>query len=361
MRELQQKYKADFQSFDKETWNNCLNLFQDACLYQSWAYDRARAGLDGFTHMILRKGDSLVAAAQIRLYRFPVIGGGIAYVFWGPMWRSYQVPENKENFRQAVRALRHEFSCKRGFMLRIFPQAYQSSDGELGQILGEEGYGRYEDGKVHRTLVIDLEPSLESLRASLDQKWRNCLNRAEKNNLELIWGDDEDSLDQFKTMYEEMIQRKDLSGLSDVGHLKVIQEDLAPQHRLKVLFCRVDGQPCAGAIFSAIGDSAVYLYGATSNQGMKSNGSYLIQWAWVRWLKEKGFRYYNLNGINPQCNPGTYHFKRGLAGKQGRDVEYLGKYQVTDQRVRPRLLQGGEQLVGTFRRLFRPGKSSLQS
>ena len=46
-----------------------------------------------------------------------------------------------------------------------------------------------------------------------------------------------------------------------------------------------------------------------------------IYCTWVEngeWIKEKGLRYYDLNGINPETNPGTYHFKRGLAGKKGR-------------------------------------------
>lgn len=35
---------------------------------------------------------------------------------------------------------------------------------------------------------------------------------------------------------------------------------------------------------------------------------------------------YNLNGINPAANPGSYHFKKGIAGKSGKDVHYLGRF-----------------------------------
>ncbi len=35
---------------------------------------------------------------------------------------------------------------------------------------------------------------------------------------------------------------------------------------------------------------------------------------------------YNLNGINPTNNPGTYKFKKDLAGKNGKDVYYFGRF-----------------------------------
>jgi lipid II:glycine glycyltransferase (peptidoglycan interpeptide bridge formation enzyme) len=53
---------------------------------------------------------------------------------------------------------------------------------------------------------------------------------------------------------------------------------------------------------------------------MNSKGSYLLQWLMVKWLKEARIRYYNLGGINPEKNPGVYHFKQGFSG---RDVLYM--------------------------------------
>jgi hypothetical protein len=63
-----------------------------------------------------------------------------------------------------------------------------------------------------------------------------------------------------------------------------------------------------------MGDSAIYLLGATSDNGLDAKGSYLLQWTLIQWLKESGVRGYDLGGIDPQQNPGVYHFKRGLSG-----------------------------------------------
>jgi lipid II:glycine glycyltransferase (peptidoglycan interpeptide bridge formation enzyme) len=46
----------------------------------------------------------------------------------------------------------------------------------------------------------------------------------------------------------------------------------------------------------------------------------------VEELKRRGVSIYNMNGINPVKNPGTYRFKSELARKHGRDIYYMGKY-----------------------------------
>jgi hypothetical protein len=70
----------------------------------------------------------------------------------------------------------------------------------------------------------------------------------------------------------------------------------------------------AGLVASALGDSAIYLLGATSDDGLTAKGAYLLQWTLIRWLKENGVRWYDLGGIDPEGNPGVYTFKKGLSG-----------------------------------------------
>lgn len=351
MKELDKEYKVEFGHLEKVAWHELISCFQDANLYQTWSYDAVRYGQRGIVHMILKKKDLVVAAAQVRIVQLRVVGAGIAYVLWGPMWRLKEYPDDNEVFRQAIRALKNEFSFRRGFVLRINPQLYRVKDACIEQIFFDDGYQIHNDGKVHRTLIIDLEASLEDLRTALDQKWRNCLNRAEKNGLELILGEEEYLFDEFKKIYDEMAMRKELVELADLNYLKSVQMDLPKNLHMKVILCRLDGELCAGAIFSAIGNLGVYLSGATSKLGMKTNGSYIIQWTFVTWLKENGFHFYDLNGINPNTNPGTYRFKRGLAGKHGNDIEFLGKFQVADSQISSFVVKVGEWLMSSYRQI----------
>ena len=83
---------------------------------------------------------------------------------------------------------------------------------------------------------------------------------------------------------------------------------------MQVLVCQDKGVSVAGLVASAMGDTAIYLLGATSNAGLNSKGAYLLQWTMIGWLKERGIKAYDLGGIDPERNPGVYSFKRGFSG-----------------------------------------------
>jgi hypothetical protein len=83
---------------------------------------------------------------------------------------------------------------------------------------------------------------------------------------------------------------------------------------MRILICEDKGIPVAGLVVSAMGDSAIYLLGATSDAGLNAKGAYLLQWTMIQWLKENGIRWYDLGGINPEANPGVYTFKKGMSG-----------------------------------------------
>jgi hypothetical protein len=342
--ELGHGYTVEFGRFERERWDGLLGRFEDASIYQTWSYEMPSSGHRRVVHMLLRKNRVKRAAAQVRVMRFPVINVGIAYVRWGPLWKAKGVPMDLEVFRQAVRALRNEFSVRHHLALRIYPLAFKSEAPELERILQEEGFLELQNARRDRTLIMDLTVSLHTLRATLDQKWRNCLNRAEKNGLELKFGEEPELFEQVELIYSEMIRRKNLSDVSDIAHLRRVQPLLPTDQKLKIIVCSKDGQPVAGGIFSAIGDMALYMVGATSDAGMKTKGSYLIQWSFVNWLKENGIMHYDLHGFNPETNPGTYHFKRGLAGKHGRNVEFLGKFQVADSQLSALIVNAAERL-----------------
>jgi hypothetical protein len=341
---------AEFDGADRHSWCELMQAFRDANIYQTWSYESVRSNPRNVIRMVLRRGDAVLAAAQARVVRLPGMAAGIAYVRWGPMWRPMRLAEDPAVFRQAVRALREEFSRRRGLVLRLYPLAHRGRDAEVAAILQEEGYRLHGSGGRERTLIIDLRAPLDELRSALDQKWRNCLNRAERSSLELVSGTEEWLFDEVAAMYREMASRKGLDKANDIGHLKRVQHDPPPSTKLRVILARRDGVPCAGAIFGTVGDTGLYVRGATSDAGLKTKASYLVQWAFVQWLKEHGFREYDLNGISPDANPGTYHFKRGLAGRRGSDVEFLGRFQIADNALSSWIVKGGEWLMSRYRR-----------
>lgn len=96
--------------------------------------------------------------------------------------------------------------------------------------------------------------------------------------------------------------------------------------KMHIVICKHEGEPVTATIASAIGDRGIYLLGATGEAGMKQKSAYLSQWQMILWLRERGCHWYDLGGIDPENNPGVYHFKVGMSSV---DVSHIGQYEVS--------------------------------
>lgn len=297
-------------------WSQMLDLFEDANIYQTWSYGEVRWGKKNLSHLVLKRNDEIVGMAQLRIIRPTKLNFGMAYLRWGPIchWRGRALDE--EAVVGMAQALHQEYVCKRRLLLQILPNAFVgSSRGELFQ----SAFSRFTQepstsANLYRTFILDLTPSVEELRRNLDAKWRNKLTQSEKKGLTVIAGNGSDEYRTFCRMYQQMWKRKAFETTVDVEEFGRIQESLPETQRMRVLICEQGGVPVAGIVISAMGDSAIYLLGATSDDGLSAKGAYLLQWTMIQWLKDNGFKRYDLGGIDPERNPGVFSFKRGMSG-----------------------------------------------
>lgn len=324
---LLRTYTAQFDNVDESGWYELLQRFDDASIYQTWAYASVVGGKNRISRMVLRKEGEVVAIAIARITKVPWLKAGIAYVMWGPLWRRRGVQADPEVFQQAVRALRNEYMGQRGLVLRLFPLLHDDVGSvELSHVLNEERFSLAANRARGRTILMDLNPSLDDLKAGLTRHWGRELKRAEKKELEIIHASDETSFNKFVDIYKEMVSRKKFAEPNDIQQFAQIQGRLPEAFKMKLLLSQSQGKVVAGILCGAIGTNAVLLFAATSNAGMRTGGSYLLQWKFVELAKQLKLSTYDLNGINPEANPGTYEFKSGLAGNNGRDLFFLGRF-----------------------------------
>lgn len=344
-------YNVQIDQVGKREWSELIKLFDDATIYQSWSYGSVRWSEDNLSHLVLRKRNDVVAAAQSRIVKLPFIGAGIAYITWGPLWRIHGRENNLEHFRQMICALREEYVIKRSLFLRIVPSDIDDGSNTIRSILEAEGLKWQSSVSSYRTFLMDLSLSLDELRKGLAQKWRNRLNRAERNNLEVMEGTGNKLYEMFSSIYKEMLERKRFLEFVDIKEFGLIQEDLYDPLKMQIMICQFEGNPVCALICSAIGDRGIYLLGATSNNGLKSQGTYLLQWRTIEWLKARGCLWYDLGGIDPEKNPGTYHFKAGLCGKSGKEVRHLGQFDMCQSLISAVLVKTGDQLRAISRKI----------
>ena len=307
-----------------DQWHRILDGFQDASIFQTVPFSAAKSSSEAIEHLVVRRGDTAVAAAQVRLFPVPLTGISIAYVLWGPVFHRYGSHPDWVAFGEALRALRQEYVINRRGSLRVRVGLSDDANPESGSVFKVEGYRKSITAKKERTIIIDLEHSLGDLRRGLHKKWRNCLNAAEKSGLRVTEGVDDAMFEPFLDVYRQMLSRKRLADTGDLRSFRAIQKRLPIQFKMNIIVAWDKGQPSAGAICSAIGRRGIYLFGATADIGLKNKSSYLVQWRAIQWLKEMQCTEYDLHGINPHTSPGVHVFKAGLAGKNGREVEFVG-------------------------------------
>ena len=333
-------------------WNHVLERFTDANFYQSYAFGAVSWGDTHLSHLLLEENGEPVAVAQLRIVRVPFLPAGVAYLRWGPCCR----PKNRgdawdpERFRAMMLALETEYAVRRRLLLRVLPQCF-AEDPEAGDVLNvlrETGFERDPGVRIYRTLRVDLTADPDLIRKRFDGKWRNQLNVAERNGLAVTEGPE--LYPQFLALYREMMARKQFDTTVDPDQFGRIQERLPGPQKMIVLIAARESVPVAGLVATAIGHTGIYLLGATSNEGMKSKGSYLLQWRMLNRLKELGCQAYDLGGINPEGNPGVYHFKQGMGGEECRQ---LGRFGRGASRLSSATVRAGEFLHALRSRLRR--------
>ncbi len=334
-------------------WSKMLDLFDDANIYQTSAYGGVRWGEKNLSRLVLKRDNKVLGMAQLRIVRPTPLKFGMAYLRWGPLWERCGLPLDLEVPARMARAIEEEYVDKRKLFLRVLPNAFAGSPRATTM---QAAFCRFtpeplDADNTYRTFVLDLSSSLDELRSGLDKKWRNQLTRSEKNNLKIIAGHGSEEYRIFCQIYSQMRKRKAFETTVDADEFGQIQEALAESQRMRILLCEDKGIPVAGLVASAMGDSAIYLLGATSDEGLNSKGAYLLQWTLIRWLKERGVKSYDLGGIDPETNPGVYHFKRGFSGV---DVCQINPLVASDSAVSSGIVKAGLAVLRTLRSSLSP-------
>lgn len=329
-------------------WSQMLDLFDDANIYQTSAYGGVRWGENNLSRLVLKRDGEVQGMAQLRIIRPTPLKFGMAYLRWGPLWERRGLAVDPEGATRMARAIEDEYLHRRKLFLRILPNAFAGSPRAT---MMQAAFCRFtpeplDTDNTYRTFVLDLSPSLDDLRKNFDAKWRNKLSGAEKNNLKVVFGSGIEEYRTFCRMYGEMRKRKTFETTVDVQEFVRIQKGLAESQRMHVMICVEQGVPLAGLVVSAIGNSAIYLLGATSDNGLKSKGAYLLHWNMISWLKKRGIRWYDLGGIDPEGNPGVYSFKRGFSGV---DVCQISPLVASESAVSSGIVKAGLAVKRTLR------------
>ncbi|MFA6004619.1 MAG: peptidoglycan bridge formation glycyltransferase FemA/FemB family protein, partial [Elusimicrobiota bacterium] len=233
-----------------------------------------------------------------------------------------------------LQALKREYADKRGLFVRVRcfdPSAYPQ-DTPVHAAFIAAGF-QAQDKPYYMTILMDISPSLETLRKNLLPRWRRNLVKAEKNNLTVRWGMGSEHYGVFRALSDQMFDRKHPEKWFDPDFEKywAIQDRLPEDLKMAVVICESEGEPVAANVLCAMGNTGMYLFGATGEKGVRDNlyAAYLLQWACIQWLKDKGYARYDLRGYHPERFPGVSQFKSGMGG----DIVDYAEFRVCSNRL----------------------------
>ncbi len=300
--------------FSQEEWTDVVLGFHDLNLIQTWEYAEAKSqtGPWKVERAIFIENERVVGAVQAVVRPIPWVGGGLVWINRGPLWRR---SEDKEPslLVAMMEELLHHWVSKRHMYLRIAPCVQEE---ELNaKTIEEIGYDLDRNLPGWASARMDLLRPIESLKKQLHQKWRNCLNKAERLGITVQSGCDDSVFNEFLQEYRQMLLARNYASSVTPLLLSRMQTLLPREKKFWVATARKNGQLLGAILIARYGVTCEYLAGAINDAGRAANAGQLLLWQAIDEMKNLGYRRFDLGGMaSQQTAAGIFHFKAGLGG-----------------------------------------------
>ena len=236
---------------------------------------------------LLDETGALVTGAQILLRR--VAGLTIAYVPRGPVtvWRDATLTDR---LMDAVVAVARQAGAA---VLKLEPELVDTPTSHA--VLA--GYGLCEVGETVQppsTIMLDISGDEATILKRMKSKWRYNIRLAERKGVVVREASKAD-LAAFNKLMATTGERDGFT-VHSPAYYTAAYDLFVPDHAA-FLIAEYQGEPLAAIVVFAYSETAWYLWGASSNRERNRMPNHALQWAAIRWAKERGVTRYDLWGI----------------------------------------------------------------
>jgi lipid II:glycine glycyltransferase (peptidoglycan interpeptide bridge formation enzyme) len=197
------------------------------------------------------------------------------------------------------------------------------------------GFGDYQPRFVFQIDLVN--KSAEDLLNSFNQLWRRNIKKAEKENVTVREGTEED-LEIFHACYVETAKRDKFTPRS-LAYFKIMWAALKAENPDRIKLFIAEHPDHVGAIaattLTRVGNHSWYSYGSSSTAARDLRPSNAIQWAMIRESLAAHCAIYDLRGISDTLDQenhlfGLIQFKLGTSGYA---QEYVGEWDFVISRT----------------------------
>ncbi len=184
-----------------------------------------------------------------------------------------------------------------------------------------------EHNQPGRTVILPLDADDVMLK-HMHQKTRYSVRLAMRRGVEVVVKDarDQSAIDDFYTLLSDTANRNEFDVHSREYYddfLDVFGDDAF------FVFASFEGNLCAVVIAAAFGETATYMYGASSTVHRGHGAAFLLQFEAMKWARDRGCDHYDLWGI-PKQDPEsvTSDDKSSIAGTKGDDWRGIFRFKT---------------------------------
>lgn len=200
--------------------------------------------------------------------------------------------------------------------------------------LKEKGFIKaFEETQPEYRQIIDISPSEEEILSQMKEKGRYNIKIAQRKGVQVR---PSANVDAFYQLFKTTAKRNGFK-IRPKNYFQTLLDKLGADGYAELLEARFENQVIAAEIVIYFGETASYLYGASSNESRETMAPYLLHLEAIRRAKQKGCKYYDLLAVAPEgeeklASPegghkyaGISRFKRQFGG---RTVQIIGGYDL---------------------------------
>ncbi len=229
----------------------------------------------------------------------------------GPIWfKPYDEKIKALVYREIVR----HFS---GGMKILFIAPGEERSGSSLALMARSGM--VYRSSFYATGYIDLFLDEDNIRNNLNSKWRNQLKASERAAYNVEYLHDFNKLNELLCLH---IKHKNEAEFDDAGD-SISRELLKSNSIMGMCAKNKDNMVCAFVFIALHCNSATYFIGWSNDEGRKNNLNKLLLWNAILKLKEKGYHWFDLGGIDFINTPNIAEFKMGMGCRY---FEFAGEF-----------------------------------
>ncbi|MDP3741111.1 MAG: peptidoglycan bridge formation glycyltransferase FemA/FemB family protein [bacterium] len=321
---------------NQELWNQfILENSSPSSFPQSWQWGEFQSALGNRVYQ-LRVGElqALVIVRKLHL------GRTYLEIPKGPIIQESGI-RNKESWGGFIKQLAEIAKKEKAVLTRINPPYNNNFQFSFSNLQKPEILLRQTEPED--TILVDLSSTEDELAQNMHEKSRYNIRLAERKGVKVrVATGDKVAFEKFLDLLAETSKRDGITSWPSSRFWKFWEKFLTPSLNVRegggelfphaeLLIGEYQGKILAAAIVMLFGDSATYLYAASSGEDRSANAPSLVLWEAIKLAKARGKRWYDMWGIAPKGAGETHpwsgitrfktrYVKVGVTGKEIRNI-----------------------------------------